>query len=335
LEVNIEVFNKNNLMIIASLLFSLLIIACFGGESKIANEAKPISNAELPNLITTDESTKLPLIKIIDSIGNEVVFESPPLQIATISPTTTELLYASGGSSILRDRASRYPEQAKSLPNVGSAYNPSIEAIVAANPDLVIIEALTQARFAPILIRHGLRVMAIKVESLDDLKKNILILGKIIGKETIAKNKVLEIENRLHNAKHSDGQSVLMLISDQERNLYAATAKSYTGLIAKTSGMINLASDLSDSGPYPGFAMVSPEFILKANPDVIITISPAPDPAPKLSETISHIPPFAALKAMQTNNIIEGDLALFLQAPGPRIVEAVEFLNTKLDSKEK
>jgi len=34
---------------------------------------------------------------------------------------------------------------------------------------------------------------------------------------------------------------------------------------------------------------------------------------------------------MRNNTIIEADVALFLQAPGPRIVEAVEFLKEKLN----
>ena len=268
---------------------------------------------------------------VTDALGAEVIFETVPVRIATISPTATELLYAAGGSSILRDRASNYPEAVQSLPNVGSAYNPSIESILAAQPDLIVVEALTQGRLVPPLSKAGLRVMAIKVETVADLKKHIEDLGQILGNEDIASKKISEIEDRLNNAKSDDGRSVLILISDQERNLYAATSKSYTGLIATTAGMVNSASELSDSGPYPGFAMMSPESILEANPEVIITISPAPAPAPRLSETIRLIPPFAALKAMQTGSIIEGDVALFLQAPGPRIVEAVEFLNQSLD----
>jgi iron complex transport system substrate-binding protein len=97
--------------------------------------------------------------------------------------------------------------------------------------------------------------------------------------------------------------------------------------------MENKAAGLADSGPYPGFAMISLEAILIANPDVIVTISPAPEPAPRLSETLAHIPPFAGLKAMQNGNVIEADVELFLQAPGPRIADAVEFLKESLAAK--
>ena len=118
----------------------------------------------------------------------------------------------------------------------------------------------------------------------------------------------------------------MLLISDQDRNLYAARPESYTGLIADTIGMDNKAAGLPDSGPFPGFALMSTEAILMSNPDVLVTITPAPAPAPRLSDSIKQIPPFAGLTAIQTNSVVEADVTLFLQAPGPRIVEAVEFL---------
>ena len=75
---------------------------------------------------------------------------------------------------------------------------------------------------------------------------------------------------------------------------------------------------------------MGPEAILMANPDFIVTITPAPKPAPRLSETIKQIPPFARLKAIQSGNVIEADVNLFLQAPGPRVIEAIEFLKERV-----
>ena len=37
-----------------------------------------------------------------------------------------------------------------------------------------------------------------------------------------------------------DGRSILILISDRDRNLYAARPESYTGLIASLMGLVNL-----------------------------------------------------------------------------------------------
>lgn len=299
-----------------------LIAGCSGNEEATAT----ISPTSTP--IPTEE----PLV-ITDALGQTLSFESAPTKIAAISPTATEMLYLAGGTSILRDRASNFPDEVMAVPDVGSAYNPSIEMIVAERPDLVIIEALTQARFAKIFADAGLRVMAVKAETLEDIKKGISGIGILIGESDRASERISDIEDRIVGAGSDDGRSVLTLISDQDNNLYAARPESYTGLITDTVGMVNKAAGLPDSGPYPGFAMMSPEMVLMANPDIILTISPAPEPAPRLSALLTHIPPFAGLKAMQTGGVIEVDVALFLQAPGPRIVDAVEFLKQRL-SKE-
>ena len=295
-----------------------------------------ITTKPQPVIETSEEPVVIDLpiadsITITDSLGQVLSFNSIPSKIATISPSATEMLYAAGGTSIIRDRASNFPQSVEALPDVGSAYNPSIEALVDAQPDLVIIEGITQARFIPMLKQANLKVMAIKAETIEDVTENIQKIGKIIDKEATARLEVSGISSRLSAAKTYNSGSVLLLISDHDRNLYAARPESYTGLIATEVGLINKAAGLPDSGPYPGFAIMDPESILMSNPDFIVTITPAPMPAPRLSETIKQIPPFARLKAIQSGNVIEADVNLFLQAPGPRVVEAVEFLKDHIE----
>ena len=297
-------------------------------KSKV--KVEPISEKKTGREVP--ESVSEPSVVIVDALGREIMFESAPEKIATISPTATEMLYAAGGKSVLRDRASTYPAEAQKLPDVGSAYDPSLEVLIDMSPDMVIIEALTQAQFVPALEKAGFKVISVKAESVEDVKFNISNIGKIIGSVEIAKAFITDMENRLGAVGAKDDRSVPILISDRDRNLYAARPESYTGLVASLLGLRNMAEGMPDFGPFPGFTAMSPELILVSNPDVIVTITPAPEPAPRLSDSIKMIPPFAGLKAMRSGAIIEGDLTLLLQSPGPRIVEAVEFLKIGLDS---
>ena len=312
----------------SAFLFSVIfLIGCSSSGEKIDTVASPSTPLEVP------VSEMLREIVVIDALGQKITFENLPEKIAAISPTATEMLYAAGGTAILRDRASNFPTEAQSLPDVGSAYDPSIETIVRSQPDLILIEALTQGRFAGIFAESGLKVIAVKAESVDDVTGNISMIGKIIGKESVAERAVSDIRDRLALMGAEDNRSVLLLISDQDRNLYAARPESYTGLIADTLGLDNKAAGLPDSGPFPGFASMSIESILTANPDVLVTITPAPAPAPRLSDSIKQIPPFAGLTAIRAGNVVEADVSLFLQSPGPRIVEAVEFLKDAISAK--
>ena len=166
-----------------SLSFALLFgLACGSDQDDslegTASSKKPSlnTNTDVPDSSGTAEAkakaeaeAKAKAVIVIDALGNEIEFDGIPDKVATISPTATEMLYAAGGVSVLRDRASKYPAEVTELPNVGSAYNPSIEEIVKAKPDLVIIEALTQARFIPVLAQAGLKVMAVKAETKEDI----------------------------------------------------------------------------------------------------------------------------------------------------------------------
>ena len=314
----------NNILFTTILLSAfVLVVACNSeAEEAVVQKDEIVVVQDEPIVEEVLEETT----KIIDALGRTVSIDQPLTAIASISPSATEMLYAAGGKAILRDRASLYPEEVQALPNIGSSYEPSIEGILALSPDIVIIEALTQARFVKTLSAANLNVMAVKAENLEDIKINIRNIGTLLGTSDIAEKSISDMETRLNNASTEELGSVLFLISDREQNLYAATTKSYTGLIASLTGLQNAADGLEESGPYPGFSLMSIESILIANPDFIVTITPAPEPAPRLSRTLTMIPPFAGLKAIRNNAILEGDKDIFLQSPGPRIVDAVESL---------
>src|SRR5213083_1006723 len=77
----------------------------------------------------------------VDSAGRRVSLPAPAQRIVSLAPHVTELLYAAGaGSRVVGTVAfSNYPEEAKGLPQVGSALAIDIERIAALKPDLVVV----------------------------------------------------------------------------------------------------------------------------------------------------------------------------------------------------
>ena len=286
-----------------------------------------------PTSVPTAEPTATPEpaaetypLEIVDMMGRSVTIPSNPARIVSVSPTATEMLYAAGGSAIARDTGSIYPAEVLHLPEIGGAYQPSFEAIAAQQPDLILVEALTQARFLEPLSQFGAPVVAVRATSLDDITAGIKLLGQIVEQNDTAKRAALEIAARVSEATEalSDGKSALILISDADRNLYVAKPRSYPGAIASMVKLSNPAADLPDSGTFPGFAVVSAEQLLTMDPDLLFTITPAPEPAPRLSAMLPHIPGFANLRAIQSGQMHEIDHVIFLRNQGPRIAEAVE-----------
>ncbi|MDP3062001.1 MAG: ABC transporter substrate-binding protein [Chloroflexota bacterium] len=279
----------------------------------------------LPTPTPTPAHTVYPLT-VTDLQGRSVKISARPSRIVTLHPTATETLYRAGGVAAGRDSSSRYPPEAQSLPTVGSAYTPSIEGIAALQPDLVIIEGLTQARLIDALQKLNAPVVVVRAASLADISRSLALVGKIVDRDEAAAQAIAAINARVGAAKGlvTSAKKVLILISDADRNIYAAKPESYPGAVAGMLGLTNLAAGLPDSGPIPGFTTFTGEQAVTASPDLIFTISPAPAPAPKLSDMLPRVPGYSQLDAVKAGRVKEISPELFLQAQGPRIAEAVE-----------
>jgi iron complex transport system substrate-binding protein len=265
-------------------------------------------------------------VSVVDMLGRSVQITQRPTRIVTTAPTATETLYRVGGTAVGVDSSSEYPVEVQSLPKVGSAYNISTEAIAALKPDLIIIEALTQASVISSLERLGVPVIAVRAASLDDIVQSLTLVGKVVDLNEAAAQAIAEIRDRIEAAQgnRTVSKSVLIFISDAQRNIYAAKPESYPGTVAALLKLSNLAAGLPDNGPYPGFTLFTAEQALTSNPDIVFTITPAPPPAPRLSAMLPQTPGFNQMAAVKAGKVVELDPMLFLQAQGPRIADAVE-----------
>ena len=307
------------LLLLLVFVISLVAAACSGTETT--------STITTTTTATTETNTSYPLT-VTDVLDRTVTLNQKPSRIVTVHPTATETLYRVGGTAIGRDTGSKYPPEAQSLPTIGGSYNPSAEAVADLNPDLIILEALSQASLLPTFENIGVPVIAVRAASMDDIKQGLTLVGQVVDMNEAAAQAITEIESRIEVAKQTTrtGRSVLIIIGDASRNIYAAKPESYPGTMLVLLGQDNLAEGLPDSGPYPGFATYTGEQALTANPDAVFAISPAPPPAPKLSEMLPMVPGFNNLDIVKAGTVQELDPALFLQAQGPRIAEAVEVL---------
>lgn len=326
------------------LALAITMVACSGSDSGEGSsvqptvtvnppEISPPASTPLPTPIPTVEPTSTPeptpeptSLEVVDMLGQTVEIPTRPTRIVSISPTATEMLYIAGGTAIARDTSSTYPAEVMDLPELGGAYSPSFEAIAAQRADLILIESLTQGRFLQPLSQLGAPVVAVRATSLDDVTMGIRLIGQIIESEGMAEQAAQEISSRVSQSSNglSDGQSALILISDADRNLYAAKPQSYPGAIASMVKLSNPAAELPDSGTFPGFARILAEQVLTMDPDYVFTITPAPQPAPRLSAVLPRIPGFSNLQAVTSGQMHEIDHVIFLRNPGPRIAEAVE-----------
>jgi iron complex transport system substrate-binding protein len=266
-------------------------------------------------------------VKVTDLLGRSVEIKSKPQNVVGLSPTAVELVYAAGATVVGRASWVDFPEAVKSANDVGTAYQPNFEQILALKPDLIVADSIIQSQ--PQLRKPiqdlGIPVVFAGAHGYEEVLHGLALMGEVFDARESTSALAATIAKQRDDAKSAlAGLSAVILIADRDQTLYAAKPDSYAGDIMAQLGLTNPAASQPDSGPFPGYTTLPPEKLVEYNPDILLTITPAPAPAPRLSTLIPQIPTFKSLNAVVGNRVAEADVQLFLAAPGPRIVDAFQ-----------
>src|SRR3989475_531456 len=137
-----------------------------------------------------------------DMLGRDVTLAAPPARIVSLVPSVTEILYALNAEDVLVGVTDfcDFPPEARRKPRVGGMVAPSLEAIVALRPDLVIAtregtyeDAVTQ------LTRLKVPVYLVAAHSVADVTALIVKLGELSGRQAAAGSLVARLERRLRS----------------------------------------------------------------------------------------------------------------------------------------
>lgn len=315
---------------VASLAASALVAAACGGDDDdtAATATPPPGETATAAPASPSPAAAYP-VTVTDMLGRKVEIKAEPKTIVAVSPTAVELVYAAGKTVAGRPSTANYPPEAQSAQAVGTAYQPNLEAILALKPDLVIADSVIHAQPALRQPLEGLPVPVIfaGANSYKQVLDALRLVGTALNATATTDKVIADIEKSLADARKAlEGKKVsaVAILSDRDQTLYAAKSTSYTGDILKELGITNPADALPDAGPFPGYATIAPEKLVEFNPDYIFAITPAPPPAPRLANLIPTIPPFRGLKAVTSNHVVDSDVELFVQAPGPRVKLAFE-----------
>ncbi|HSB55062.1 MAG TPA: helical backbone metal receptor, partial [Gemmatimonadales bacterium] len=140
----------------------------------------------------------------LDDVGHRIALTRPARRIVSLSPSTTELLFAIGAGPALvgRTRWCDYPPEAASVPSVGDGLDPNVELVVSRRPDLVVLYASTgnQGIIAR-LDALGIASASLKLDRLDDLPRAARLLGRLAGMAPRADSLAAWYQARLDSAR--------------------------------------------------------------------------------------------------------------------------------------
>ena len=204
---------------------------------------------------------------ITDDRGVRVTLAGVPARIVSVYPSLTEMVcqLQHCGRLVGVDRYSNFPQSVRALPRVGGGLDPSVEAIVALRPDLVLLA--TSSPVAARLESLGLVVLALEPKQFADVQRVLEILGQVLDARAQARQLWAGIEAGVDAAARSlppaaRGTRVYFEVNAAP---YAAGESSFIGETLQRLGLRNIVP--AALGPFP---RISPEFVVRADPDLIM-----------------------------------------------------------------
>jgi iron complex transport system substrate-binding protein len=258
----------------------------------------------------------------IDDVGRAVTVHTPLRRIISLAPSVTEILLALHMDEhvVAVTDFCDFPEEATRKPKVGAMYQPSIERIVALQPDLV-ITAVGASKKETVLRLEGLAVpvYVLNPTSVAEIFAAIERVGALGSREQAAAKVVADLRQRLAavTTRLVGQRPIRTLYVLWYQPLVSVGRGSFLHEVITLAGGENLAQDAPQA--YPTYSL---EQVIAAAPEVIILSS---DSAP-LQQLMGEQPErWTGLPAMREGRIYVVDTGL-LNRPSPRSVEAVETL---------
>ncbi|WP_338291749.1 cobalamin-binding protein [Planctobacterium marinum] len=253
--------------------------------------------------------------------------QSPP-KVVALAPHLVELIFEIGaGRQIIGvSQYSDFPEDAKDIPVVGDYQSLNIEKIVALQPDLIIVwQTGHPVKDVEKLKALGFQVAYSDPRSISDVPQELIKLGRLLGKQSLAETKAAELTTALDNIQqqYAHKKPVKVFYELWPDPLSTIGASSWPSSILALCGAYNVFDDITNN-PYP---QVNIEQVLARKVDLIIQ---------PLSDNQSAKSGFQwqnwpDIKAVKHNQIIQPD-ADKLHRMTSRAVEQVAELCGQIDN---
>jgi iron complex transport system substrate-binding protein len=260
-------------------------------------------------------------VTVIDDLGRTVRLARPAQRIISLAPSLTETLFAIGAGDAVAGVTSycTYPKEATQKPQVGGMINPSLEAIVALKPDLIVLsmEGNVREDFDR-LTTLGASVFVSNPRSLADIQKSVRQLGALSGRSTHAARLAAELAAvEAEIVRDVSGPRVRTLLIVSIRPLIVAGGHTFLNELLETGGAINLAARFPSAYP-----TLSREAVVNEDPDLMLVTS---DVVSDTRLLLEEFPEWKVLTAARRNRIYRIDADL-VSRPGPRAVEALRVI---------
>jgi iron complex transport system substrate-binding protein len=301
-------FMKRLLLLVTAMLM-ILLTACAGTSQRVLDDSA---------------------VKFTDALGQSIsVFEPKRVIVASGSFADTWILAGGALVGTTQDSFTDDSKIAENVADIGALHSPSLEQVIALEPDLLILSADISGHLdlRESLSAAGINTAYFSVETLHDYLAMLKICTDITGRVDLYEQNGTAIQAKIDNAiAKSEGHPSpkVLLLRAGSGNINVRNSSTMAGAMLKDLGCTNIAD--SDIKLLDNLSM---EAIIADDPDYIFVV-PMGDSLEKslemVDDTLKSNPAWAGLTAVKNGHYTVIQKDLFHQKPNNRWGEAYEIL---------
>ena len=238
-------------------------------------------------------------------------------RIVVLDPAVVEMVYLLGGEDKLvgiakLERSKIWPEEkTEKVESVGTFINPSLEKIIALKPDLVIESFHSSDAIDKSLTSNNIEIIKIQANSIEDIFKNFQKVAKILGKEKEAEKIIAEKRQEIEEIKKIDTteKKGLFILAPTPMRVFGKGT--LPNDIMEMLNIKNIAAGMEGMSP-----TLTPEYIIKENPDIILTFVKDPQ------EIVKANPQIKDISAIKNNKFVVLETGQILRG-SPRMIDYI------------
>jgi iron complex transport system substrate-binding protein len=269
-----------------------------------------------------EESPRAGSLRLIDDLGRSVALVGPASRVVSLSPAATEILFAVGCGSrlVLRDSWSDQPREARAVPAI-SGFSPSVEALLAARPDLVLLSA-APPDLARGLAAGGVPWLVLVPADLGGVARDMIAVGLACGRRASGQRAAALLERQVSAVRRRvAGRPRPRVFYEMDAGggrPWTVGRASFGHALIEAAGGINVFADAQVP-----WLQVSTEAIVTRDPEVVLLADTDGIEDPQGLEAVLARPGWGVLRAVRSRRVyaLDGDL---VSRPGPRLAAGLD-----------
>jgi iron complex transport system substrate-binding protein len=260
---------------------------------------------------------------VTDETGRRMKIPTEVKRIVTLAPNLTETVYALGlGARLVGDtNECDMPPEAKLKPHVGDAQNPSLEAIVALHPDLVLATtSINRAETADALLRLGIPVYTNDVHTVRGLLASMTRTAEILGAKQQGASLIARLQQRLDalESRLNDKPLVHVLFVVWEDPLITVGQNTFVADALRWAGAESVIISKQN------WPQISMEEVVRLQPDYIVIAGSHGQTAANELKDLRARPAWQKLDAVEQGHV--ANVSNEMLRPSPGLIDAIEQL---------